>query len=94
VDYEIQEIKPKHDVDVYHIIKKVGEEYGAIGDGFGSSDLEVNAMSQHYNNKNASRYLVATVDGKIVGGSGVAGFNGSNDICELRSYFYYKRVEA
>jgi len=44
-------------------------------------------MSQHYNDKNASLYLVATMNGKIVGGCGVAGFNGSNEICELRKLF-------
>lgn len=85
--YEIQEIKSKHDADVCHIIKKVGAEYGAIGEGYGPSDLEVNAMSQHYHDENASRYFVATVSGKIVGGSGIAAFNGNKEICELRKLF-------
>ncbi|MCJ8348539.1 GNAT family N-acetyltransferase [Moritella sp.] len=65
----------------------MGEEYGAIGDGFGPSDAEVNAMSQHYADENASRYFIATIKGNIVGGCGIAAFNGSNDICELRKLF-------
>lgn len=87
MNYKIQKIKPKHDTEVCHIIKKVGEEYGAIGEGFGPSDPEVAAMSQHYNDESVSRYFVATINGKIVGGSGIATFNGSNEICELRKLF-------
>jgi putative acetyltransferase len=87
VSYEIQEIKPRHDAAVSEIIRKVGEEYGAIGEGFGPSDSEVNAMSEHYNDKSSSRYLVATIKGNIVGGSGIASFNNSNEVCELRKLF-------
>ena len=87
MSYEIQEIKPSHDTQVCEIIKKVGEEYGAIGEGFGPSDPEVNAMSQHYNDESSSRYFVAFIKGSIVGGSGIAAFNDSNDVCELRKLF-------
>ncbi|NQZ51166.1 MAG: GNAT family N-acetyltransferase [Moritella sp.] len=85
--YKIQEIKPLDDTAIGNIIKKVGEEYGAIGDGFGPPDAEVNAMSQHYADENASRYFIATIKGNIVGGCGIAAFNGSNDVCELRKLF-------
>lgn len=87
MSYEIQEIKPLHDAKVCDIIKKVGEEYGAIGEGFGPSDPEVNAMSQSYKDEKSSRYLVATIKGNIVGGSGIAAFNGSSEVCELRKLF-------
>lgn len=87
MSYEIHEIKPQHDSKVCEIIRKVGEEYGAIGEGFGPSDPEVNSMSQNYNDESSSKYLVATINEIIVGGSGVASFNGSNEICELRKLF-------
>ena len=87
MSYEIKQIKPEHDKKVCEIIKSVGKEYGAIGDGFGPSDQEVLAMSQHYNDKSSSQYLVAIIDGDVVGGSGVAAFNGSTEICELRKLF-------
>lgn len=85
--FRIQEIQPAHDSEVCEIIKKVGAEYGAVGEGFGPSDPEVDAMSQSYSDESSSRYLVATVGGKIVGGSGLAAFNGSNEVCELRKLF-------
>ncbi|WP_041766285.1 GNAT family N-acetyltransferase [Psychromonas ingrahamii] len=87
MNYTIEEIKSQHDMTVCDIIKKVGREYGAIGEGFGPSDSEVKTMSQHYKNENASRYLVASIEGDIVGGSGIAAFNNSNEICELRKLF-------
>lgn len=87
MNYTVQEIKPQHDLKMCEIIKRVGREYGAIGEGFGPSDAEVNAMSQHYKNENASRYFVATIEGYLVGGGGIASFNNSNEICELRKLF-------
>jgi putative acetyltransferase len=87
VSYQIQQIKPIHDTTICQIIKKVGEEYGAVGEGFGPSDPEVNAMSQHYNDESSSRYFVAFIKGSIVGGSGIAAFNGSREVSELRKLF-------
>ncbi|KAF3983025.1 MAG: GNAT family N-acetyltransferase [Methylococcales symbiont of Hymedesmia sp. n. MRB-2018] len=87
MDHEIKQIKPEHDKKIGEIIKSVGVEYGAIGEGFGPSDPEVLAMSQYYNDESSSQYLVAIVNGYIVGGSGVAAFNGSTEICELRKLF-------
>lgn len=87
MSFTIHEIRPQHDVHVCEIIKIVGKEFGAIGEGFGPSDPEVEAMSQHYKHENASLYLVASMHGKVVGGGGIAPFNGSLDICELRKLF-------
>ncbi|NET38261.1 MAG: GNAT family N-acetyltransferase [Cyanothece sp. SIO1E1] len=84
---KIEEIKPEYDRKIFQIIKSVGAEYGAIGDGFGPSDLEVLCMSQHYKDENNSIYWVAIINGQVVGGSGIAAFNGSSDICELRKLF-------
>lgn len=84
---EIFPISSLQDKQIANIIKGVGREFGAVGEGFGPSDAEVNNMSQHYLAKQRARYLVASVDGEIVGGAGIASFNGSNDTCELRKLF-------
>jgi len=44
-------------------------------------------MSQHYVPKNKSLYLIASVNGLVAGGCGIAPFDGSNEICELRKLF-------
>ncbi|MEM5529278.1 GNAT family N-acetyltransferase [Gammaproteobacteria bacterium AS21] len=87
MSYIIAEITAQHDEKICNIIELVGREYGAIGEGFGPSDSEVKAMSQHYNDEQASRYLVAIVDGCIVGGSGIAAFDDTGKVCELRKLF-------
>ncbi len=94
MDYAVEEIKPKHDAKVGQIIQQVGAEFGAVGEGFGPSDPEVSAMSAHYMEATSSQYLVATVNGEIVGGSGVAGFNGSTEICELRKLFLLPKARG
>ena len=85
--YTIKEIQPEHDESVCRIIKAVGAEFGAIGEGFGPSDPEVLAMSQYYRPENKSIYFVAMINDQIVGGSGIAAFNKSDEICELRKLF-------
>ena len=85
--YDIEKIKPEHDDTICRIIKTVGKEFGAIGDGFGPSDEEVLAMSRYYNEENNSIYLVAAIDETIVGGGGIAPFNNSLEVCELRKLF-------
>jgi len=85
--YDIEEIQHIHDDAICQIIKQVGAEHGAIGEGFGPSDPEVLAMSQHYDKESKSIYLVATIDGSVVGGSGIAAFNNSFEVCELRKLF-------
>lgn len=87
MSYKIQEIQKQDDSVICKIIKEVGAEYGAVGDGFGPSDPEVMCMSQNYRNSRNSKYLVAKVKGKVVGGCGIAPFNKSTEICELKKLF-------
>ncbi len=86
----IRLIQPEDDTIMCSVIQQVGREFGAIGEGFGPSDDEVQAMSQHYSQDQRSAYFVAEVDGKIVGGGGIAPFStrdDQQDICELRKLF-------
>ena len=91
--YEIKLIEKEHDGAICQIIKSVGAEYGAIGDGFGPSDPEVLAMSQFYKDEDRSAYFVVLMNDIVVGGGGISPFNDdtdntkSNDICELRKLF-------
>ncbi|WP_076536313.1 GNAT family N-acetyltransferase [Shewanella sp. UCD-KL21] len=83
----IEPIISQQDPQVAAIIKSVGKEFGAIGEGFGPSDAEVANMSQYYHAKDSSIYLVACVDNQVVGGAGIAKFNGDDKVCELRKLF-------
>ncbi|PAU40122.1 GNAT family N-acetyltransferase [Vibrio coralliilyticus] len=83
-------ITAQHDAAIWQIIKQVGKEYGAVGEGFGPSDAEVDNMSQHYHEQNRSLYLVALLDDKVVGGCGVAPFGQDEQTCELKKLFLLK----
>ncbi len=87
MNYKIQEIQKEDDSVVCEIIQKVGAEYGAVGDGFGPSDPEVLCMSKNYDDTTKSRYLIVKIEGEVVGGCGVAPFNKSTTICELKKLF-------
>ena len=91
MSYTIQEIKPQYDAGICEIITSVGKEFGAVGEGFGPSDAEVECMSQYYNDKNSSRYLIASMNDCLVGGCGIAPFNDRDDVCELRKLFLLPR---
>ncbi|WP_354623444.1 GNAT family N-acetyltransferase [Psychromonas sp. MME2] len=87
MSYQIQAIGAEHDHALRLIIESVGAEYGAIGEGFGPSDEEVKCMSKHYQEDNKSLYLVAIINGKVVGGCGIAPFIEQQGVCELRKLF-------
>lgn len=87
VTVEISAITAADDRAVCTIIRQVGSEFGAVGEGFGPADTEVEQMSQHYDDQTGSLYLVAAKAGRIVGGCGVAPWAGSQQICELRKLF-------
>ncbi len=84
---EIRPITAQDDPAVKAIILQVGREFGAIGEGFGPSDDEVNQMSVNYSPAKRSQYWVATLDGQVIGGGGIAPFNGSASVCELKKLF-------
>lgn len=87
MNYQITPIKPDFDKDICHIIKTVGAEFNAVGEGFGPGDAEVTNMSQHYSDSDRSIYQVGIINGKVVGGCGIAAFNNDPYICELRKLF-------
>ncbi|WGY46745.1 MULTISPECIES: GNAT family N-acetyltransferase [unclassified Vibrio] len=84
---DIFPISAEFDPSIGDIIQKVGAEFGAIGEGFGPSDAEVTQMSHYYRLDNGWGYWVATLNGDVVGGGGIAPFNGSDSVCELRKLF-------
>ncbi|USD63234.1 GNAT family N-acetyltransferase [Vibrio sp. SCSIO 43140] len=84
---EVVKVSPEFDEALCEVIKSVGAEFGAVGEGFGPSDEEVLAMSQYYNEEDRSLYLVALVNGKVVGGGGIAPFGQGDDVCELKKLF-------
>ncbi|SJL82984.1 GNAT family N-acetyltransferase [Vibrio palustris] len=83
----IKPITAQYDAHIRTIIEAVGAEFGAVGDGFGPSDREVQAMSQHYCIEQGSQYFIAVEHGQIMGGGGIKPFLNSAKTCELCKVF-------
>lgn len=87
MQFSIDPISAADDRRIGEIIRAVGAEYGAVGDGFGPSDPEVSEMSNNYRDDLGSRYFVAQIQGELIGGAGIAPFGDRIDICEFKKLF-------
>ena len=92
--YQLIPIQAQHDAAICQIIQQVGAQYGAVGEGFGPADAEVQQMSQHYLAENRSQYLVAVLNGQVVGGAGIAPFLHYEEICELKKLFLLPKYQG
>lgn len=84
----------ENDSVIADIIKTVGTEFKAIGEGFGPSDSEVSHMSNHYHAEQGSAYFVAILEGEVVGGGGIAPFSDDLSVCELRKLFLLPKARG
>ncbi len=92
--WKIRPIQPRDDAAVAQVIRTVMPEFGAIGDGFAINDPEVDWMQRAYSLPR-SAYFVVEIDGKVVGGGGVAPLvGGDDDICELRKMYFLKSARG
>ena len=86
--YTIRAIEAHDDAAMASIIRSVMPEFGACGSGFAISDPEVDWMSRAYAEPRCA-YFVVEVDGRVVGGGGVAPLeSGDADTCELRKMYF------
>lgn len=84
----LRPIEPRDDAAITSIIRAVMPEFGASGEGFAIHDAEVGGMCAAYA-KPRSAYFVLELDGKVIGGGGVAPLeHGEPDVCELRKMYF------
>jgi putative acetyltransferase len=70
------------------IIRTVMPEFGAGGQGFAIHDREVDNMYAAYDHDRCA-YFVCEVNGKLVGGGGIAPLQGGDDdTCELKKMYF------
>lgn len=84
----IRPINREDNQAVAKIIRTVMPEFGASGQGFAIHDKEVDDMYAAYTRPRCA-YFVCEVDGKVVGGGGVAPLEGGDpDTCELKKMYF------
>lgn len=84
----LRPIEPRDDAQVAAVIRSVMPEFGADGPGFAIHDPEVDTMSAAYAGARKA-YFVVELDGRVVGGAGIAPLEGGDDeTCELRKMYF------
>lgn len=86
--FSIRPIEARDDASMAAVIRTVMPSFGADGPGFAIHDPEVDHVTAAYAQPRCS-YFVVEIDGRVVGGAGVAPLeNGEPDVCELRKMYF------
>jgi putative acetyltransferase len=84
----IRPVKSSDNAAVASIIRTVMPEFGAGGRGFAIHDTEVDDIHSAFGHPRAA-YFVCEIDGKVVGGGGVAPLlGGDENTCELKKMYF------
>lgn len=84
----VRPVQPGDNAAIASIIRTVMPEFGAGRQGTAINDAEVNSIYEAYNRPRTA-YFVCEVDGKVVGGGGVAPLQDTTEnVCELRKMYF------
>ena len=84
----IRPVAPSDNGQIAAIIRTVMPEFGANGAGFAIHDQEVDNMFSSYSRPRCS-YFVCEVEGRIIGGGGIAPLEGGDEnTCELKKMYF------
>ena len=94
MNYLIRKIKAEDNAAVTTIIRTVMAAFDCIGEGYSSSDPEVDAMSEYYRPPR-SAYYVVEVDAVVLGCAGIAPLEGGDrNTCELRKMYFLPELRG
>ncbi|VAW09862.1 Uncharacterized acetyltransferase YjgM [hydrothermal vent metagenome] len=89
-----REITAEDNVEVAKVVRKVLVDLGVPKVGTAYADPSLDMMYDNYNVPKAT-YFVVEVDGKILGGAGVAQLENSNgNICELQKMYFLEEARG
>ena len=90
----IRTIQPSDNTGMAAVIRSVMTEHGAVGEGFAIVDPEVDHMFETYQGPRAKFYVI-DLDGKVIGGGGVAPLKGENsNTCELQKFYFMPQARG
>jgi len=94
-DLLVRLIEPADNAAIASVIRQVSAEFGLTADkGFTVADPDLDRLYELYNHPN-SAYWVIELNGKILGGGGVAPLQGGEaDICELQKMYFMPELRG
>ncbi|MBL0311656.1 MAG: GNAT family N-acetyltransferase [Holophagaceae bacterium] len=88
-------IRPEDDAAVAAVIRTVMPQFGADGPGFAIHDPEVDGMCAAYSVPGAAYFVVESLDGRVIGGGGIAKLEGGeSSTCELRKMYFLEEARG
>lgn len=92
--YRIRPISPADNESVARIIRSVMTEFGAVGEGYSSSDPEVDAMFEAYPTPDSAFFVVENHE-CILGCGGMGPLRGADEnVCELRKMYFLPQLRG
>ena len=90
----IRTIRPADNMAVKELILQVMEEFSCLGEGFSSSDAELNDMAAAYRHPGSAFYVLTNEEGRIVGTGGYGPLPETTGVCELRKMYLLPGVRG
>lgn len=89
-NFRIRPILPQDNESVRNVILTVMSSFGCMGEGFSSSDPEVQNMYENYKDDRSEFYvLVSSQDNEVYGCGGIGPLAGCDEtICELKKMYF------
>jgi len=94
-NYSIRRIASTDNDKVRGIILSVMADFGCIGEGYSSSDLEVQSMYEAYTNDQSAFFVISDQENVICGCGGIGPLSGGiATICELKKMYFLKELRG
>ena len=92
-NYTIRAIAASDNDSVKNIILNVMADFGCMGEGYSSSDPEVQFMYEAYNNDQSAFFVISNAENEIYGCGGIGPLSGGDaKICELKKMYFLPKL--
>ena len=93
--YSIRKIALSDNSRVKDIILTVMADFGCIGEGYSSSDPEVQSMYEAYTNDHSAFFVISDNDNEVYGCGGIGPLSGGDaKICELKKMYFLPELRG
>lgn len=90
----IREITEADNLSIKNIIQQSLESFQLDIPGTAYFDPQLDELHAYYGNLPHAKYWVVEMDGKVVGGIGIAPFDEERKICELQKFYVHKEAQG
>lgn len=84
---QIRAIEYRDNAAIEGIIRECLIEFGGNREGLAWADDSMRDLYTYYNNAGNRAYWIVEEDGQVLGGCGIAAFDGSEEVCELQKMY-------